>query len=254
MANSGNDLPIHIFISHRRTDENIAQSLIELWRFAIVGQLRVRCTSVEGYGLPGGVLFNEQLRDEILKSRTYVAIMTRESLKSEYMLLELGVRWGSKQKLTLLLAGGLSPNELNPPFREIQTLSCNKEQDIQRLIEEISADLGLLLESRRGAYAKYIKRLQELSLRRVQKPQDSPPASKFPSTRKANLDVSIRLRIREALFKNNRKPGWKLVKTLADFTRVSEDEALRLLHTMPDVVLGVDPTGHRIVRPKSFGF
>lgn len=245
---------IDIFISHSPADKRIAEALINLLRSAMVIQgSRIRCSSVPGYELPAGVLINEHLRNEATACPIFIALATHESLKSQYVLFEMGARWGSKQNLIPLLASGMTVNELKQPIRDSHALSCDKEQDLQKLVEEIASTLRLVLE-RHNVYAKDIKRLQELSRREAQNHRRSSPQppKHFGGAKDPKVEEAIR-RLREKLFKfkNNPKREPKLVKVLADFARISEQEAIRLLQTMSDVELRSDLKGQRIARPKS---
>ncbi len=101
-------MELDIFISHSSNDKEIASNLIDL----LITSLRIdpemiRCTSVEGYKLEGGVNTDEQLRKEIFKSKVLIGIISKESLKSHYVLFELGARWGTNLLLNLLLQTNL---------------------------------------------------------------------------------------------------------------------------------------------------
>ena len=84
---------------------------------------QIRCSSVEGYGLPGGVSTEEQLREDVNRTKVVVALITPNSLLSLYVMFELGARWGAKLPLVPLLAG-VEPNELKEPLA-----ACGKSLD-----------------------------------------------------------------------------------------------------------------------------
>jgi hypothetical protein len=253
---------VDIFISHSSRDMEMAEMLIALLRSATaIEPDRIRCTSVPGYRLPGGVSVDEQLRNEILSSRVFVAVITRESLKSTYVLFELGARWGAGAhssadfKLIPLLAAGMNANELRAPLRGFSVHSCDKEDDLQQLVLEISSELRLTPRSY-TFYKNELKELKEQSgkeemRRRI--PQTLAQPSKPVAAKPANFhsEDTIR-RIREALTLNNRKRDWKRLEKIASFVRISEDEALKLLRSMPDVIVGTGKDGHQIARKKSY--
>ncbi len=65
---------LDVFVSHSSTDEKLAEALIRLLRNAVgVTQSRIRCTSVNGYKLEGGIEFEDQLKIEVLKSTVFIA-------------------------------------------------------------------------------------------------------------------------------------------------------------------------------------
>lgn len=66
-----------IFISHSSLDSNLAELLVELLRSALnIPSREIRCTSLDGYRLPGGADIDNQLKDEILQSTTLIGLRT----------------------------------------------------------------------------------------------------------------------------------------------------------------------------------
>ena len=98
------DIPrIKLFISHSSADLALAAKLVDLIRAALLlpgGQ--VRCTSLEGYRLPGGAATELQLREEIRSADAFVGIVSAESIQSLFVLFELGARWGIKRTFVLM--------------------------------------------------------------------------------------------------------------------------------------------------------
>jgi hypothetical protein len=104
---------IDVFISHSSQDARIAEALITLLRSALnILPNRIRCTSVEGFRLPAGVSTDDQLRIELRESKLFIAIITKASLQSTYVLFELGARWGANLHMIPLLAAGATPEIL----------------------------------------------------------------------------------------------------------------------------------------------
>ena len=102
--------PIKLFVSHSTADAPLAEALVELFRSALnLPAKAIRCTSVEGYRLPGGANVDEQLRSEVNSAKACVGIISRQSIQSPYVLLELGARWGPKLHLLPVLAPGNGP-------------------------------------------------------------------------------------------------------------------------------------------------
>jgi hypothetical protein len=76
---------MRIFISHSSRDVKIAGILIDLLRFAL--NLRsedLRCTSVEGYRLPGGASVDAVLRREVHDAQLFIGLITQDSINSAY--------------------------------------------------------------------------------------------------------------------------------------------------------------------------
>ena len=82
---------IKLFISHSSDDTELATLLVQLLATALVMKSQdIRCTSVDGYRLPGGADADEQLRDEAWSAECFLGIISSQSLASAYVLFELG--------------------------------------------------------------------------------------------------------------------------------------------------------------------
>jgi TIR domain/Hypothetical protein (DUF2513) len=127
---------IDVFVSHSSQDAALARELVELLVFALgISTTRIRCTSVDGFRLEAGVLITDQLQREVFESRVVLALLTPASLKSAYVLFELGARWGAKKKLIPLLAAGASSSNLEGPLKGINALQCDRAGVMQTLTE-----------------------------------------------------------------------------------------------------------------------
>lgn len=134
---------IIIFISHSSKDVEIAEKLVELLRNALgIKSDDIRCTSVDGYRLPGGASTNDQLKEEIYNSKSFIGLITPNSLESNYVLFELGARWGAKKQLIPLLAGGSDAGDLVGPLSDTNALSCSNRSQMLQLISELSEFLN----------------------------------------------------------------------------------------------------------------
>ncbi len=139
---------LDIFISHSSSDTIFAEKLIELFRSSLnIPAQRIRCSSVDGYRLSVGVNTDEQLRKEVHDAQILIGVITPISVKSAYVLFELGARWGAKKKMFPVLACGADPSILGGPLKAINSLDCNSGSQIHQLIDEISNTLQISKES-----------------------------------------------------------------------------------------------------------
>lgn len=96
---------IKIFVSHSQNDQDLAKALIELLMEALnIPRTAIRCTSVVGHQLRGGIPIEAKLRQEINSSQIFLGLLTPRSLDSTYVMFELGARWGIEKYWYLIKA------------------------------------------------------------------------------------------------------------------------------------------------------
>jgi TIR domain len=134
---------IELFISHHNQDAKLAEVLINFLRDALsLKPQTIRCTSVEGYRLPAGSHTESRLRAEIVDATYFIALITPVSLKSPWVLIELGARWATEKPLMPLLAKGAIANTLKGPIASLNALRCDKEANMQQLVSEMAKEFG----------------------------------------------------------------------------------------------------------------
>ena len=80
-----------VFVSHSHSDEVLAEALVELLLSALeLEPSAVRCTSVPGHQLPFGKTISEALKTDIETSAAILVLLTEDSLRSNWVLFELG--------------------------------------------------------------------------------------------------------------------------------------------------------------------
>lgn len=149
---------LDIFISHSSRDSDVAEILIELLESALdLPSESIRCTSVDGYRLPGGVSTDESLRREVHNSEVLIGLVTPNSMESPYVLFELGARWGSDRSMFPVLTKGAEHEILGGPLEGLNVLDGNREAQLHKLVEEV-ADVLQLNSGKSSRYEKYISR------------------------------------------------------------------------------------------------
>lgn len=151
---------LKIFISHSSVDVSSAEALVEFIRGALnIGAKEIRCTSVPGYKLSAGTDANEQLRAEAIECEAFIALLSPTSMKSTYVMFELGARWGSKQYMAPIMIGAVTGADLKPPLSTIHAVSGSSEVDMHQLVSDLANQLGLEVEQP----ASYLKALQKFA-------------------------------------------------------------------------------------------
>ncbi|MGE3469905.1 MAG: toll/interleukin-1 receptor domain-containing protein [Vicinamibacterales bacterium] len=137
-------MPIRLFISHSSSDVELATALIDLFRAALnLPPAAIRCTSVDGYRLPAGAKTEDQLRLEVHESEAFVGIVSNGSVRSLYVLFELGARWGAGRSLIPLLAPGVGYDVLGGPLAGFNALRTDSPAQLHQLVADLGNQLGL---------------------------------------------------------------------------------------------------------------
>ncbi len=135
---------IDVFISHSSRDQEFVMRLITLIRSALNLQSdKIRCTSVNGFGLDGGIATDEKLKKEIHHSKAFIAVITPQSIKSTYVLFELGARWGAEKPMIPLLTCGASSDHLKSPLDAINALDASQSAQLHQFVEELAGWLDI---------------------------------------------------------------------------------------------------------------
>ena len=133
-----------IFISHSSEDKEMAKRIIRLLRASINLQPKdIRCTSVDGYKLPAGTNTDETLKIEVHDSAAFIGIITENSIKSSYVLFELGARWGANLPLVPIVCDKKGMSVLSGPLKNIHCLFYQNRGDIYSMIDSISDTLQI---------------------------------------------------------------------------------------------------------------
>jgi hypothetical protein len=175
---------LDIFISHSSSDEAVAVAVIDLMRSALgIPAETIRCTSVAGYRLAAGANTDAELRREVYQARCFIGLITPASLRSQYVLFELGARWGASRHMVPLVAAGLERSDLRPPLSNLNAMTCAIETDLHQLLGDIARALSLP-QPNASVYARQLKQLMEDSMRVARAVEsDSESGSEPPGTR-----------------------------------------------------------------------
>lgn len=165
MNNNTQQLPsmVKIFISHSNEDKVLVENLIHLIRESLrLSADQIRCTSVDGYGLLGGVNIEEQLRTEVLNCELLVGVISKASLQSTYVAFELGARWGIKKDLIPLIAPGFGYEVLEKPLGNLNALKCDNSSQLHQFVGNLGKYLKIEPESP-ATYQSWIDKIIKLA-------------------------------------------------------------------------------------------
>jgi hypothetical protein len=142
-----------VFISHSAADAAIAEKLIDLIERAVeISPRLIRCTSVDGYKLPQ-------------ECCVVVGLLTKSSLNSPYVLMELGAAWGFN-KTAILLLDDVTSDALPGPFKEVNALRLNHRPDLEAFVDAIANNSGLKRIVKEASYAAAVDDLVTVRVER----------------------------------------------------------------------------------------
>lgn len=135
---------LKVFVSHSSADRDAAAAFAGLLRDALRLSARdIRCTSVSEYKLPAGANADDHLRREVFECVAFVALLSRASLNSAYVMFELGARWGAGRPMVPLRIGGLGVEVLEAPLSAMQSVDGASEIEIHSLIKTLGEWIGV---------------------------------------------------------------------------------------------------------------
>lgn len=138
---------LKLFVSHSSKDVDLVVLLVNLIRSGLnLSANDIRCTSVDGYRLPGGANTMDQIRCEVHDAEAFIGVISTASLDSMYVAFELGARWGAHKHLLPILASGTDPSILAGPLAGMNALRCDSAAQLHQLIADLAKQLGVNAE------------------------------------------------------------------------------------------------------------
>jgi hypothetical protein len=229
-----------LFVSHASSDADLARAVVVAVEQALkVSARRIRCTSLDGYRLPAGARTSDVLRQEILGSGAFLALLTPRSVESSYVMFELGARWGASKQVVPLLARDVDPRSIPSPLDEVNCLALTEKGQVLQLLEDLAAVLSLPLEpyaSFAGAVERVVASANPAAggpprpprIARIDpvtmggRPAD--PEEEFRQLATAKMKAGLRMRSTETY-----------VSVLATMAGISLENAIKFLRVDPDV-------------------
>jgi hypothetical protein len=136
-----------VFISHKESDQEMAEDLVELiLEFLDLNNENIICTSVPGHTLKYGKPIIQSIKDEIHDSPVMIALITPDSLKSTWVLFELGASWALNKFVIPILAPTLTEKDLPGPISELHCVmvdSPKASSDLLKALSDISSHMDV---------------------------------------------------------------------------------------------------------------
>lgn len=128
-----------IFISHSASDKAIVDKLIDM----IVGcceihRDQISCTSTDGTGLPPGAAVEPCLLEQLKNAKVVIGVLTPNSIRSPWVMFELGASWADETALIPMLAGGVTAKELPGPAAGMTAVFADDPPGILDLLNELA--------------------------------------------------------------------------------------------------------------------
>jgi TIR domain-containing protein len=132
---------IRVFISHRATDQALAEALVDCLNAALVIPPRsLRCTSVTGYKLDVGDDGPDVLRENIRESALVVGLITDQTLDSAFVVMELGAAWALKKRTCPVLAPTVPFGSMPDAIRGTHAIRTTDVDGIGNLIDVVARE------------------------------------------------------------------------------------------------------------------
>jgi hypothetical protein len=165
-----------VFISHSHADRPAADALVEYLLAALeLEPSSVRCTSVPGHQLPFGRAISEQLKADINSSSAMLVLLTKDSLRSAWVLFELGASWALAKIIVPVLEPSLTPGALPGPLSSHPCVLMGAPDARSRMADAVS-QIGEVLRLKHRGGGKQEYKLDTFVERFKSQPEPSPKA------------------------------------------------------------------------------
>lgn len=143
-----------LFISHSHQDSELARLLVDVIEsFFSVPDRKVLCSSLPGYKLEVGSPTIDELRKRISSSELVIALISPNSLESDWVLFELGAAWITAKHTIPILTGELSAEDLPAALKQNIAGKINNRNDLINLIDVIHEKLDWPVKNQRAGNA-----------------------------------------------------------------------------------------------------
>ena len=142
--NSGKKVSVKIFISHSKKDEIFVKEIRNLLMQSLaINHLEIRCTSLAGHRLDHGTEVTDQIRLDLQECEIFFSVITKNSLRSKFVLFELGAAWALQKKIIPITGPGASFQNMPLLLSNTHALGYCDKDGWHQLIKNISLTLSV---------------------------------------------------------------------------------------------------------------
>jgi hypothetical protein len=147
---------VKIFISHSHQNRAAANALVDMLLSGLsLADSDIRCTSVPGHQLELGKSIAELLKADINQAPALIALVSEESLNSNWVMFELGAAWGLERHVYPILGPNMQSRNLPGPLGNLSCIEIESPDASSRtsdLLQQLAKDLNV--ESKSGGKAR----------------------------------------------------------------------------------------------------
>jgi hypothetical protein len=109
----------------------------------------IRCTSVAGQGLRMGQDIESTIRKEIREAKIVIGVFTKQSLKSQNVMLELGAGWGFEKVLIPILGPKVRSSSLPEWLKQPHSMEWTHRECWEQFEEILEQVLGKRVKNKK---------------------------------------------------------------------------------------------------------
>lgn len=216
-----------VFISHSHLDAQSASAFVDYLLAALeLSPEQIRCTSVPGHQLPFGRTIAQQLKEDIDTSVAVVALLTTQSLKSPWVLFELGASWALGRIVVPVLGPRLSLKNLPGPLADYPAIQVEATDAASRFADMTTQIASVLHLKERPGGRKHSKLDTFLEVLRASRDEEKqadvsrvPPSEMPPVTQAYERMTRVLSRLDQSFQGEVTVDGIPVEQRLSDYYR-----------------------------------
>ena len=134
-----------IFISHSSKDKKIVDILVDkiLQNGMGFNHTEIFCTSIEGLGIKTGEDWRNYIKENLLKAKVIILLITPNYIESEMCLAEIGASWTSEAFVVPIIVPPLRFEDSSIIYKVRQGLNLTVDKDIDTLRDDLKKYISI---------------------------------------------------------------------------------------------------------------